>query len=128
VEYRIHRDVTLAVLHPREDRPLLQRYPELLIGLEQLRIDLIERPRPGLLLRRGVVVDILVVDRRVMHLGPVRLFHYLPGRERLQPPSEQPFRLAFARGDKADRVLAKPFRGYVHLDIGLEAPLVTGLG
>src|SRR5437879_13250483 len=38
VEYRVHRD-------PGEARALVERYAELLVGLEELRVDLVEALR-----------------------------------------------------------------------------------
>ena len=61
VEYRIDGDTG-------EARALVQRYAELGIGCEQLRIDLVEALRRILrLARRGIIGDFLVVDRLVSH-------------------------------------------------------------
>src|SRR5437879_13428457 len=56
VEYRVHRD-------PGEARALVERYAELLVGLEELRVDLVEALR-AVLLRPGggIIGDRLIVD------------------------------------------------------------------
>ena len=50
--------------HAGEDLLLGERDAELLVGLEQLRVDLVEAAERLLGLGRGVVDDGLVVDRR----------------------------------------------------------------
>ena len=79
-------------------------------------------------LGRRVVVQVLVVDRRMLDARPMRLGHLPPGGEGLQPPLQQPFGLLLARGDQPDDVLVQPLGREVHLDVRLEAPLVAGLG
>src|SRR5690606_41253769 len=55
---------------------LVQRDAELVVGLEQLRVDLVEALRcVGAGLRRRVIRDGLIVDRRVAHVRPGRLLH-----------------------------------------------------
>ena len=134
VEHGVHRDLralVFGVLRPfdaGQDGTFLQRYAELFVRRQQFRIDLVEALRTGLFLRCGVVMNILVVDRRMMDLGPMRLGHGLPGDECLKPPFQQPVGLVLARGNQPDRVLGQPLGGDVHLDVGREAPFVTGLG
>src|SRR5207253_643442 len=77
LERRRHRD---AVEHrvdgnAGERLALTQRDAELLVSAKQLGIDLVERFRPGILLGRGIVRGGLIVDRREMELGPIRLGH-----------------------------------------------------
>ena len=106
----------------------LSRDAELLVHFQQLGIDLVEALEAGLLLRRRVVVQLLVVDRLVLDPRPVRLLHLLPGGERLQPPLQQPVGLALAVGDQADGVFAEALGRDIHLDRGFPAPFVAGLG
>ena len=93
--------------------------------LPQLRIDLVEALQLLLRLRGGVVDDVLVVDRRERDVRPpARLLHRQPVAVRLQPPLEQPVRLALLGGDEADDVLVQPGRHRLRLDVGDEAVLV----
>ena len=67
IEHRIDRDAAARLARPfdaGEDRPLVQRNAELLVDLQELGIDLVERLRPRGRLRRGVIIEILIVDRR----------------------------------------------------------------
>src|SRR6476646_3566375 len=90
IEYRVDRDPAIAAaaltftlrlilsrrpLHAQQGFPLAQRNAELVIGLEDLGVDLVERFRAVLLPRRGVVVEVLVVDRAVVDARPQRLAH-----------------------------------------------------
>jgi hypothetical protein len=98
--------------------------PQLLEGLENLGVDLVEALRT--LLRRREVAVGLVVDRRVLELRPpVRLLHLLPGRERLQPPLEEPLGLVLLRADEPDDGLVQTGRQVVLLDVGDEPVLVV---
>ena len=64
VEHRVDRDAGQA-------RALVQRHAELVVGREQLRVDVGQALRPvGLGLGRRVVGDRLVVDRRVAQRAP----------------------------------------------------------
>src|SRR6266566_4035210 len=117
VEHRIHRDAGQALL-------LLDRDPELLEGLDQFRIDLVERVELGPLLGGGVVTDRLIVDRPVLHVGPVRLAHPEPVAVGLQAPLQHPFRLALFGRDQPDDVLVQAGRHDLGFDVGDEAVLV----
>ena len=64
VEHRIHR-------HAGQQLLLVQRNAELLVGLQQLGIDFVQALEPGLLLGRGVIDDVLVIDRRILDVGPL---------------------------------------------------------
>ena len=107
-----------------ENLLLLQRNAEPRIGLQDLRIDLVEAGQSGVALRRGVVVEILVVDLRIVHARPGRLLHAEPAAIGLQPPLGHPFRLVLLRRDEADDVLVQPLRREVGLDVGREAVFV----
>src|SRR3546814_7894283 len=81
-----------------------------------------------LLLRRGVVVGILVVDRGELHLRPARLLHPEPDPVGLEAPLQHPLRLALLRRDEADDVLVQPLRRRLLLDRRDEAVLVFFAG
>ena len=118
---------TASTATPGEPRPLVQRHPELLVGLEQLRVHLVEALRAVLLLlRRRVVRDRLVVDRRVVDVRPGRLVHREPVPVGLEPPLGHPVRLALLRRDEAHDVLGQAGRQRLLLDVGDEAGLVLG--
>ncbi len=118
IKHRVHR-------HPGQPLALLQRNPQLLVGLQQLRINLLQAPRPiALLLRRGIIHRALVINRRVMHMRPRRLLHRQPMAIRLEPPLQHELRLILLRRDQADDVLIQARRRRVGLHVGEEAVLV----
>ena len=72
VEYRIDRDACQHLLFQ-------QRNAELVIGLQQLGVHLIQRLGPILgFLGCAVVTDFLVVNRRDVEMRPVRRIHGEP--------------------------------------------------
>ena len=122
VEHRIDRDAG-------EPRALVQRNAELLVGLEQLRVDLVEAlRRVGVGLRRRVVRDRLVVDRRVAHVRPVRLVASSASADSaLSRQSSQELRLVLLARRSAG---SRPRRGPAArcpLDVGDEAVPVAAL-
>ena len=105
---------------------LLERDAELVVGLQQLRIDLVQTLRPVVIaFRRGVVVGVLEVDSRIVDPGPGRFLHGQPVAIGLEPPLEHPFGFFLFRGDEADDVFVQALGGRLHLDLGLEAVLVA---
>ena len=117
VENGIHRDARQHLL-------LLERNAELLIGFEKLGVHLVEAFGPGGLLGRGIIVSVLIVHRRIEHLGPCRLFHVLPAAERFQTPFQHPFRFVLFRGDVANGILRQADRRLFGFDLGREAVFV----
>ena len=126
VEHGIDRDAVarrcrLAVLaefrflaHDAEQRlALAQRDAELLVGLEDLGIDVVERLRRLEVARRGIIVGVLIVDRPVFDLGPLRLAHGEPAPIGVEPPLEHPGGLVLLGRDEADGVLRQALRGLV---------------
>ena len=111
--------------HSREDFLLDERDAEFGVSAQQLRINLIERlrRRPGF--RRGEVIDLLVVDRRMADARPFRLFHRLPTTKGLKPPFQQPFRLTLLFRDKSNGVFVQALRGHIRLDRANEAIFVS---
>ena len=120
VEHRVDGDV-------REQLLLLERDAELVEGRADLRIDLVEAIELLLFRRRGVVAHALVVDRLVLDVLPVRLFHLEPRAERLEAPLEQPLGLALLRRDQAHHVFIEADRDDVLLGVGDEPVLVFGI-
>ena len=123
IEHRVDRDAA-----PRLDACqhllLAQRDAELLVGLENLRVDLVQGLRRRDSLRRGVVVDVVVIDLVVRHARPVRLLHGQPALIGIEAPLEHPLRLALLGRDEADHVLGEALRRLLHLDVGLEPVLI----
>ena len=114
----------LVLDHARQNLLLAQRNAELLVGPENFRVDLVERLRAGLLLRRRVVIEVLVVDLVVVHPRPVRLLHGEPAAIGVETPRQHPFRLVLLGRNEPDRVLGKALRGLVGLDVGDEPVFV----
>ena len=129
IEHRVDCDPAIATLplgplDAEQSLALAQRNAELVIRRENFGIDLVERFRSVLFLRRGIVVEILVVDRTIAHARPAGLAHGEPSPIGVEPPSQHPLRLVFLRRDETDDVFAEPLGGLVGFDLGLESILV----
>ena len=122
IEHGIDGDTALAFRAHNAGQHLLlaQRNTELFVGLQNFRIDLVERGQ-RLLLRRGIVIEILVVDLWIIDACPGRFFHRQPASERLQTPLEHPRRFVLLGGDESDGVFGKPFRSLLGFNDGLES-------
>ena len=116
-------DRHLPWLDPREDLSLMERNPQLLVGLEELRIDLIEALRPVFFGGREVV-DVLKVNRRIRDRSPVWLRHRKPEPIGLEAPLEEPRWLFFFGGDKANDLFAQALGRELALDLSDEAVLI----
>jgi len=116
IEHGIHRDL-LGALHPGEHFLFAQRNAELVVDPLDLGIEVIERIQLDLLLGRGVVIGVLIVDRRIADLGPIGLLHGLPQAEGLEAPFEHPFGFVLLCGNEADGVLVQALGGEFGLDI-----------
>jgi len=68
------------------------------------------------------------IDRLVMQLRPVRLFHRQPVPVRLQPPLKHPVRLALLVRDESDDFLVQPHRRRLGLHVRDKPPLVFAVG
>ena len=111
--------------HNAEQRlALAQRNAELVVGLEDFGIDVVERLRRLEVGRRGIIVGVLIVDRPVVDLGPLRLAHGQPAPIGVEPPFEHPGRLVLLRRNEADGVLVQALRGLLGFDGRLEPILV----
>ncbi len=119
VEYRIHGDA-------REQLTFPQGHTQLLVGAQQLWIDLVQRLGPGLLgAWRGIVSNGLVVDGRVPDCRPVRLGHRQPVTIGLEAPVKHEFRLVLHGRDHADHVLVQPARHRVRCHGRVETVLIA---
>jgi hypothetical protein len=110
--------------------PLGERNPELLEGLQELGIDLVEVRWPlALPLRSRVVHDLLIVDGRVRHVRPLRLaggaLQLAPVAIGAQPPLQHELGLRLLGRDLADDVLAQARRQRIGFDVAHEPPLVV---
>ena len=123
VEHRIDRDFARA-FDPGEHLLLLDRDAEFLIDAQDFGIDLVERSKLWLRLGRGVIISVLIIDRRNVELGPVDLLHLQPRGISLEPPVEHPLRLVLLGGDEADGVFGQALGREVGLDVRAEAPLI----
>ena len=117
----------------REPFLLHQRNTELRIGLEQLGIDFCQTLGSiGFGLRRRIVANRLIVDGRIVHVGPLGfgfgLFQLGPIAIRLQAPFEHELGFVFFRRNQPDHVLVQSRRHGVGFDIGNKAVLVFALG
>ncbi len=130
-EHRIDRNPAVAVaalalraLNALQYLNLAQRNAELLIGLENFRIDLVERLRALLLLGGGVIINTLIVDRPVGHPRPTRFLHGQPATIGVEPPIQHPLRLILFGRDETDGVFVEPLGSLLGFDDGLEPILI----
>ncbi len=123
VEHSIDGDVMRA-LDTGKDFLLLQRDTEFLVDFQKFRIDLVEAFRLVLLLRRGIVIDVLKIDLRIMDIRPFRLDHGQPVAIGLQTPFQEPFRLFLFRGNEADDILVQADRRGIGRDIAEKAVFI----
>src|SRR5262249_37915037 len=104
---------------------LAQRDAELFVGLEQLGIDLLEAFWAIFLGFGGRVVNnVLVIDWRVMYIGPGGFAHGLPVAVGLETPIEEPFRLMLLGGNQADDVLIEAAGDGIGFDLSDETPFI----
>ena len=126
IEHRIDGDAGQRFL-------FVERDAQLLVHLEQLRIDLFQTLwSVRLRFRRRIITDRLVVDGRIMHHRPLRLslrfFQLRPMAVSFKPPFEHERRLVLFRGDEANDLFVQPGRNGVGFDIGDETVLVLAPG
>ena len=103
--------------HAREELLLQEGDAELLVRFQNLGIDVGERTQRRLLFRRREIARSLIVDRRIVHVRPVRFLHREPAPICLQTPLEHEGRLVLASRDLADCVFAQTRRQGVLLDV-----------
>jgi len=112
---------------------LLQRNTELLIHFEQLRIHFFETLGPIVFrLGRRIVADRLIIDGRIMNVGPLglrlRFLQFRPVAIRFEPPIEHELGLLLFRRNQTNDVFIQTGRYGIRLDVGDEAVLVLTLG
>ena len=118
VKHRIDGDA-------RQQLALAQRNTKLLVGPQDLRVDVVQALGPRLLGPRSrVVVNGLVIDGSELDVGPLRLRHRQPVPVGLQSPLEHPSGLILLGRDQADDVLVQPGRNQVSFHVGVKAILV----
>ena len=124
VEHRVHRDAGQHLL-------LGQRNAQLLVGAQNLRIELVQALQLRLLLGRRVVGDVLIVDRRIVDVRPLRLAFLLlkrrPVAKGLQPPLQHELGLVLLGRDQANDVFVQTLGDALFFNVGDEAPLVFAL-
>src|SRR5262249_43246523 len=120
----IQRTRLTLLAHPGEDLLFLEWNAKLLVGAQNLWVDVSERLRRFESLWRSVVVDVLVVDCRIVHARPCRLAHSQPAPIGLEAPGQHPVRLALLARYETDRVFRKTLRRFLGFDLGLKAILV----
>ena len=104
VKHRVHR-------HARQEFALAQRDAQLFVGLEQLRVDLLQALRArARLFRGGVVADGLVVNGGELHVRPIGLPHGQPVPIGLKAPGEHPFGLLLLGGDQTNNLFVQTRR------------------
>src|SRR6476620_5360939 len=105
IKHGIDRDAPLAfrTYNAFQHLDFAQGNAELLVGLQDFWIDLVERCQ-RLFLRGGVVVEILVIDLRIVDTGPLRLGHGQPTAIGLQTPLQHPGRFVLFLGNEADGI------------------------
>ncbi len=129
IEHGVDRDARAraAVLVGAHDTGqhflLAQRNAELLVSLENFRIDLVERGQ-RLLLRRRIVIGVLVIDLGIVDARPGRLAHGQPALVGAEPPLEHPFRLVLLGRDETDGVFRQALGGLFGFDVGDEPVFV----
>src|SRR6202000_3233232 len=99
-----------------ENLDFTQGNAELLIGRENFRIDLVDRRHLLLRLRRGVIIEVLVVDLWIIDAPPGGLVLGDQAAMALQPPLQHPGRFILLCGNEADGVFRQPLRRFVGFD------------
>ncbi len=127
IEHRVDCDagaLAIRTLDAEQRLALAQRDAELVVGLEDLGVDLVERLRAVLLLRRRIIIEVLVGDRGVLNPGPGRLPHGQPAAIGVEPPGEHPLGLVLLRRNEPDDIFGQPLGRLIGFDVGDEPVLV----
>ena len=110
--------------HPAKLRTFVQRNTQFVESLHQFRIDLIQALRAFLLLRSGIVDDILIVDRRDIQVRPCRHLQCLPMAEGFQAELKQPFRFILLGGNNTNSLFIQSAMNHLRIYIGNESVLI----
>ena len=111
-----HGDAVEDGIHSNSRQQLLffQRNPQLLIGPQNLRIERLQALQGRFLLGRGVVHDILIIDRAIFDVGPLglslRLFQRGPVPVSLESPLKHELGLVFFCRNQANDVFVQTLR------------------
>ena len=139
VEHRIDGDTALLALrlivfvvivalrlHDTGENVLLtQRNAELGVGRQNVRVDLVKRlGAVALFLGRGIIIEVLIVDLRIIDARPGRLRHGQPAAIGSQTPFQHPCRFVLLGGNEAHRVFRQALRGLLGFDVGNETVFV----
>ena len=110
---------------PGQNFLLFERDSELFIGIQKLRINLVQTLGSiGLLFGGGIVKQILIIYLVIGKLGPSRFAHCLPKLKSLQPPFQQPAGFAFFLRDQADNFGIEPLGNRFRLNVGYKTIFV----
>ena len=107
VKHGIHRHTRF--FNTSQNFLLKQRNTELFIHAQQFRVHLIQRCRAGGRFGRGIIMQVLIINFRIMNAGPVGLLHGLQPAIGVKAPFGQPLRLVFLGGNEPDNVLVQAF-------------------
>ncbi len=123
-EGRLHRDRVKDRIdgHAREGFPLVERYSQLVESLFELGVNLLRTV--AVLLRRGIVYNVLKVNLGDVQMPPFRRRHPLPFAEGVETEVQQPPRLLLLRGNKAYDVLVQALGDELLLKIRHEAVFI----
>ena len=98
VKYGVHGH------HAGQSLLFFQRNAEFGISIQQLGVNFVQAFQRGFLHRRGVIIQILIINLVINQFCPGRFGHRLPEFKSFQPPVEQPFRFAFLCGNQPDNI------------------------
>ena len=107
--------------HIREALLLTQGNPELVEGLEQFGVHLIEAGLLLLLFGSGVINDVLVVDGRVTQSSPIGLSHALPLAEGTQAEIQQELRLLLFGRDQPNNLFTEALGDLLRFNVSDKA-------
>ncbi len=107
---------------------LLQGDAELVEGLYQLRVHLVETLLQFLFLGGGIIGDSLEVYLRYVEVSPAGHGQREPMPVSLQTEFEKPFRLTLHSRDKPNDVFIQPRRDNLRLDVARKAVFIFSIG
>ena len=99
----------------------MQRNTQLVVRLQEFRIDLIEAlGAVSHTARRRIITNRLKIDRLVTDMCPAWLSHLLPALKRTQAPVEHKFRLVLFCRQGSNYIFVQPRWKGVRFDLGDE--------
>src|ERR1041385_2723111 len=130
VERGGHGDAVKHRVHGHSGQQLLfvQRNAQLGISVQDFRIHFFQALEFFLLLGRGIIGERLIVNGRILHVGPLRLCLFLlqrcPIAVCLQPPLHHEFRLALLERNRADNFFIQARRQTVFINGSDKSPFI----